>query len=149
MSEATLTAILGIPSDTPMLSMSLSSEVQRGLPLAALERVSSALAPGDTTFSFRVIPRATLARRKKALAESRTAPSARLSSDEGARVARLAAIWSLALEVWKSEEAARRFLFKPHPLLEGQSPFEVVLANEFGRPPVEEILGRLQYGSAV
>jgi uncharacterized protein (DUF2384 family) len=33
-------------------------------------------------------------------------------------------------------------------MLEGRRPIDVVLANEFGRPLVEGILGRLQYGSA-
>ncbi|WP_458098310.1 antitoxin Xre/MbcA/ParS toxin-binding domain-containing protein [Roseomonas sp. WA12] len=148
MSEATLGSILGILSKAPLLPMSLSNEVQRGLPLSALERVVQALSPGDVAFTFRVIPRATLARRKKAKPGSRTATPVRLSSDEGARVARLAAIWTLALDVWKTEEAARHFLFKPHPLLDGKPPIDVVLANEFGRPPVEDILGRLKYGSA-
>jgi len=50
--------------------------------------------------------------------------------------------------VWGSDDAARAFLFRPHPMLEGQRPIDVVLANEFGRPLVEGILGRLQYGSA-
>jgi uncharacterized protein (DUF2384 family) len=34
-------------------------------------------------------------------------------------------------------------------LLDGRRPVDVVLANEFGRPLVEGILGRLHYGSAV
>lgn len=54
----------------------------------------------------------------------------------------------LAREVWGSDEAARAFLFRPHPMLEGRRPIDVVLANEFGRSLVEGILGRLQYGSA-
>ena len=73
---------------------------------------------------------------------------ARLSAEEGSRVARLAAVWDLALEVWGSEDAARAFLFRPHPLLDGRLPVDVVLTNEFGRPLVEGILGSLQYGSA-
>jgi uncharacterized protein (DUF2384 family) len=33
-------------------------------------------------------------------------------------------------------------------MLDGRRPIDMVLANEFGRPLVEGILGRLQYGSA-
>ena len=40
-------------------------------------------------------------------------------------------------------------MFEPHPLLHGRRPIDVVLENELGRPVVEGILGRLQYGSAV
>jgi putative toxin-antitoxin system antitoxin component (TIGR02293 family) len=54
----------------------------------------------------------------------------------------------MARDVWGGEDAARAFLFRPHPMLEGQRPVDVVLATEFGRPLVEGILGRLQYGSA-
>jgi putative toxin-antitoxin system antitoxin component (TIGR02293 family) len=55
----------------------------------------------------------------------------------------------MALEVWGDEEAARRFMFEAHKLLQGRRPVDVVLENELGRPVVEGILGRLQYGSAV
>ncbi len=125
------------------------SAVEGGLPLAALDRLANTLAPGDGGFAFRLVSRATLARRRKALATARNTVAARLSADEGARVARLASVWALARDVWGSDEAARDFLFRPHPMLEDRAPVDVVLANEFGRPLVEGILGRLQYGSAV
>ncbi len=73
----------------------------------------------------------------------------RLSPDEGAKVARLAEVWAFAQDVWKSDEAAREFLFRPHPLLHGRRPVDMVLESEIGRPLVEGILGRLKYGSAV
>jgi putative toxin-antitoxin system antitoxin component (TIGR02293 family) len=128
--------------------MSLMIEVERGLPLTALDRLAKMVAPDDAAFPFRMVSRATLARRRKALATSRNAVAARLSADESARVARLAEVWALAREVWGGEAAARAFLFRPHPMLEARRPIDVVLANEFGRPLVEGILGRLQYGSA-
>jgi putative toxin-antitoxin system antitoxin component (TIGR02293 family) len=124
------------------------SEVEKGLPLTALDRIADAVAPDDSGFPFRMVARATLARRRKALATAHDSPASRLSAEESARVARLAEVWALASEVWGSDEAARAFLFRPHPMLEGRRPIDVVLANEFGRPLVEGILGRLQYGSA-
>jgi putative toxin-antitoxin system antitoxin component (TIGR02293 family) len=128
--------------------MSLMTEVEKGLPLTALDRLAKAVAPNDASFAFRMVSRATLARRRKALATTRNTPAARLSADESARVARLAEVWALAREVWGGDEEARAFLFRPHPMLEGRRPIDVVLANEFGRPLVEGILGGLQYGSA-
>ena len=118
------------------------------IPLTALDRVAKAIAPGDAGFSFRLVPRATLLRRRKAFATAHNAAAARLSAEESARLARLAEIWALAREVWGSDDEARRFLFRPHPMLEGRLPIDIVLANEHGRPLVEGILGRLQYGSA-
>lgn len=71
-----------------------------------------------------------------------------LSPTEGAKVARLAEVWAMTRRVWGSDAEARAFLFRPHPLLEDSRPIDVVIADEFGRPLVEGILGRLQYGSA-
>jgi putative toxin-antitoxin system antitoxin component (TIGR02293 family) len=73
----------------------------------------------------------------------------RLSAEEGTRLARLAGVWAMALDVWGGEEAARRFMFEAHPLLHGRRPVDVVLENELGRPVVEGILGRLKYGTSV
>ncbi|HXT81783.1 MAG TPA: antitoxin Xre/MbcA/ParS toxin-binding domain-containing protein [Acetobacteraceae bacterium] len=150
-SEAQIAEILGIrgrAGDATSLLL-LADEVNKGLPLSALNRVVSQVAPFDNTFIYRFVPKSTLARR---LAHQKRSASrrkqARLSAVQGAKVARLAEVWAFAKEVWGSDEQARDFLFRPHPLLEGRRPIDVVLANEFGRPLVDGILGRLQYGSA-
>lgn len=118
----------------------LISRIEDGLPIGALERVTELLAPGDAQFKYRLIPKATYERRKKA--------AHRLSSEEGTRVARLARVWRLARDVWGSDEAAREFLFRPHPMIEDKRPVDVVIQNEFGAEIVIDILGRLKYGSA-
>ena len=104
----------------------------KGLPLTALDRVARAVAPGDAGFTFRMVPRATLARRRKVLATARNVAAARLSADESARVARLAEVLGAGARGSGSDEEARAFLFRPHPMLEGRHPIDVVLANEFG-----------------
>lgn len=146
---AAVAEVLGIErrDHEPMSLLSLVEEVEQGLPLSALDRLVRQVAPDDNAFIFRLIPRATLARRRQD-AGKRTGMS-RLSPDEGARVARLADTWAFAREVWGSDDEARDFLFRPHPLLDGRRPVDVVLASEFGRPLVEGILGGLKYGSAV
>lgn len=87
----------------------------------------------------RLVPKATYERRKVAH---------RLSSDEGTRLARVARIWSLALDVWQNDDDARDFLFRPHPMIEDKRPIDVVIQNEFGASMIVDILGRLKYGSA-
>jgi putative toxin-antitoxin system antitoxin component (TIGR02293 family) len=87
------------------------------------------------------VPKATLERRKKS-------PGSRLSADESARVARVAKVWSAALDVWKNDEAAREFLSSPHMLLGGRKPLDIAVGTDLGARLVEEILGRLQYGTA-
>ncbi len=141
---ATVGEVLGIATRArPMSLLALMTKVHEGLPVSALERISRQVAPQDAAFAFRLVPRATLARRRKD-----SPGQARLSSDEGAKVARLAEIWTLAREVWGSDEAARDFLQRPHAMLDGRRPLDVVLESELGRPLVEGILGRLKYGSA-
>lgn len=141
-----VSVVLGIRASGPL---PLMSAVEKGLPLTSLDRVVHSVAPSDNKFAFRIIARATLARRRKALATAKDRADGRLSAEEGTRLARLASVWVMALDVWGGGEAARRFMFDAHPLLHGRRPVDVVLENEFGRPVVEGILGRLQYGSAV
>ncbi len=92
MSADLVSEVLGLCGKGSLLPMSLMNEVEKGLPLSALDRVAKAIAPGDAGFAFRVVPRATLARRRKAMAMARSAATARLSADESARVARLAEV---------------------------------------------------------
>ncbi|HEY6439445.1 MAG TPA: antitoxin Xre/MbcA/ParS toxin-binding domain-containing protein [Acetobacteraceae bacterium] len=123
-------------------ALGLMSDVEKGLPLSALDRIVHFVAPDDAGFVYRLVPRATLARR-------RGQHTPRLTAEESARVARLASVWAFAKDVWKTDEAARRWLFHPHMMLEDRRPIDVVLASEFGRPLVESILGRLKYSTGV
>lgn len=119
-------------------------DVSRGLPLNAVDTLSHQIAPDDAAFKYVLVPRATYNRRRG----STGARAARLSKDEGERLVRLARIWAFANEVWQSPEAARRFMFAPHMLLEGRTPLAVTLSGELGGKMVEDVLGRLAYGSA-
>ena len=139
MSASAAAELPGLPRLAPL---ALLQAVEHGLPLATLDRLAAAIAPGDAGFAHRMVARATLARRRK------SADAARLTAEESGRVARLAEVWALAVEVWGSADAARAFLFRPHAMLDHRRPVDVVLASEFGRPLVEGILGRLQYGAA-
>jgi putative toxin-antitoxin system antitoxin component (TIGR02293 family) len=131
--EAQVADVLGISrQESPLWIMRAVTE---GLPLNCLDRVVGRVAPEDKGFVFRVVPRPTLARRRKA-----ASVPAVLLADEGSRVARLAEVWAMACDVWGSDEEARAFLFRPHPMLEDQAPIDVVLATEFGQPIVEGIL---------
>lgn len=141
-----VSAILGIDARG---SIQRLSAVQNGLPLASLDHAIHAIAPSDATLASRIVARSTLARRRKFSRATPDRAEARLSPDEGTRLARLASVWAMALDVWGGEAAARRFMFEGHPLLHGRRPVDVVLDSELGRPLVEGILGRLQYGSAV
>ena len=131
-------ALMGF--DPAMSAIGLAAAVERGLPVTAIEQVARSIAPSDINgFLFRMVPKATLNRRRA---------DSRLSPEEGDKVTRLASVWARAVEVWKSDEAAREFLFRPHAMLEGRRPVDVVMATELGRPLVEAILGGLEHGTA-
>ncbi|HEV7367531.1 antitoxin Xre-like helix-turn-helix domain-containing protein [Arenibaculum sp.] len=133
--------VLGIGADEkkPVTPLRMVSILEEGLPVKSLERVSGFVAPSDTSFKHRIVPRATLNRRK--LGE-------RLTTEESNRVERVARVWALAVEVWKSAENARAFLWREHPLLDLRRPIDIVMANDFGAKLVEDILGRLKHGTA-
>lgn len=139
---ANVADVLGLPAKEKAARspFGLMSRIEDGLPIAALERISSLVSPNDAQFKYRLIPKATYDRRKKG--------QLRLSSEEGTRVARIARVWNLALDVWHGEDEAREFLFRAHAMLEDKRPIDVVIQNEFGAEMVLEILASLKYGSA-
>jgi putative toxin-antitoxin system antitoxin component (TIGR02293 family) len=124
------------PSASPYL---LISQIENGLPVNSVERVARLLAPQDAQFKYRLVPKATYERRKA---------SHRLSSDEGTRLARVARVWGMALDVWQTDDDAREFLFRPHAMLEDRRPIDLVIQSEIGAELVLDVLGGLKYGSA-
>jgi putative toxin-antitoxin system antitoxin component (TIGR02293 family) len=118
----------------------MSEAVDQGLPVVALDSLVALLSPEDDALRFEFVPRATLHRRGR---------TQRLSPEESARVARVASVFALAREVWGSDAEARDFLNRRHLLLEDRTPLSVALANDLGARLVEQILGRLHYGTAV
>ncbi|MDP7548089.1 MAG: DUF2384 domain-containing protein [Alphaproteobacteria bacterium] len=135
--QQNIASVLGIGK--PKSAMGYVAAIERGLPIQSLERVTRQIAPDDKEFKYRLIAKATLARRQKAK---------RLSPEESNRLSRLAQVWSCALDVWQNSEDARAFLNRPHALLEGRTPMEAALKTEVGARMVEEILGRLEHGTA-
>ena len=132
--------VLGLPGKSnPSSPIGLVARIEDGLPLETLERVSKLVAPGDAQFKYRLVPRATYERRKG---------KRRLSPEVGTRLAGLARVGSLALDVGRDEAEARDFLFRPHAMIEDRRPVDVVIQSEFGAEMVIDILGGLKYGSA-
>jgi len=138
---ADLAGMLGVSPRRPGSPLHLIRKIEEGLPLSSLDRIATRIAPDDPGFRYRIVPRSSLARRRQ--------QHGRLSPDEGARLARIATLWGFACEVWKDQDKARRFLFRPHLLLDGQTPIEVGLASEIGADYVRNILSGLLYGTAV
>lgn len=121
--------------------LAIVNSIRAGLPLSSLERLAKKVAPGDSAFVYRFVPRATLTRR-------RSQDKPRLTVDEGNRVAAVAKVWDFAMEIFQDEEKAREFLHRPHMLLENQRPIEVAADTGVGADLVINMLGRAAYGGA-
>ena len=122
--------------------MAAVNSIKAGLPLETLEQLARAIAPGDAAFAHRFVPRSTLTRRKAA-----TKP--KLTVDEGSRVAAVAKVWDVSLEIYRDEAKAREFLYRAHPLLEGARPVDVATETSLGADLVVQLLGAAAYGGPV
>ncbi len=136
---ASIETLLGVGVSRPASRLALAYSIESGLPVAALDRLADSVAPDDARFKYRLIPKATLERRRKS-------PSQRLTSEESDRLARLAKVFSFALDIYRTPETAREFLSRPHPMLDGKAPLDVALATGPGADLVINLLGRAAYG---
>ena len=136
---AEVAEVLGLKAGRSGLSpIGIADAIERGLSAASVARLARLMAPADPAFKYVMVPRATLARSKG---------SQRLSSLHSNRISRYARLWSAARLVWQSDEAARSFLWRPHPLLEGRRPIDMA-RTDLGVQLVEDILARLEHGTA-
>jgi putative toxin-antitoxin system antitoxin component (TIGR02293 family) len=142
MPDDALSDALGVAEDAALPPMGVVERVRTGLPIDSVERLCRRIAPGDANFKYRIVSKASLARRKEAAMP-------RLSAGESEKLARLATVWTFAETVWGGDVAARRFMFEQHPLLDNEAPIDVILSSELGGKVVQDILGRLAFGSAV
>lgn len=139
---ASIEALLGIDAARQASRLALAYSIEDGLPMAALDQLADTVAPDDARFKYRLIPKATLERRRRSA-------SKRLTSKEGDRLARLAKVFSFALSIYKEPEPAREFLTRPHPMLDGRPPLDVALATGPGADAVVNLLGGAAYGGGV
>ena len=116
----------------------LDAAVRRGLPYAAFDKLSRAMAlPAAQVAGALSIPGRTLQRRK---AEARLAP------DESDRLVRLARLYAAALDLFEGNAgAARQWLESPALGLGGEAPFRMS-QTEPGAREVEALIGRLEHG---
>ena len=129
--------LLGVPRGRRGDPLGLAHSVETGLAVSAVDRIAEAVAPGDASFKFRIVPKATLERRRKA--------KKGLTSEEGDRVARLAKVYSTARAVFRDDRKVSEFLGRPHMMLEGKTPLDVALATGPGADAVVNLIGRAAY----
>ncbi len=122
--------------------LGLANSVEEGIAVSALDRLAAVDSPGGARFKFRLIPKATLERRRQS-------PKKLLTREESNRLARFAKVFALAENVYGSASQARESLTRPHMMLHSRTPLEFALATGPGADAVSNLLGRAAYGSAV
>lgn len=133
--------LLGVPAEDVGSPLALADRVEAGLPVEALDHIARVLAPHDSAFKYRIVPKATLDRRRKS--------KSRLTTEEGDRVARLGKVYEMAISIYRDVNKAREFLTRPHVMLESRVPLDVALATGPGADAVVNLLGRAAYGGGV
>src|SRR6185437_13823682 len=132
---ASVADLLGVKPKKAETTLTLAYSVARGLPVSALDKFATLVAPEDARrFSYRVVPKPTLERRRK---EKRP-----LSTEESDRLARIAKVFAFGLEVFRDEAKVRSFLDRPHPMLDDKAPLEIALATGLGADAVINLMGR-------
>ena len=163
MTAAQMLHLLADPGDSPERAevpltlvddIAVARAVERGLPLAALRRLTTAdPADGGLTpeeIEQLVIPRRTLTKRR--------ARRQALSLEESNRLARVARVLAAAAEAFggdsaapdtdETREATRRaavWLRRPSPALDGETPLGLC-TTDAGARIVEDELGRIAFG---
>ena len=117
--------------------LDLEDAVRSGLPVKAVESVVKTGALRATELHALVIPRRTLAHRKRL--------SGRLSSEQSDRLTRVVRVLASAEEAIGDGARARRWLRKPNRALQGRRPLDL-LASDVGARLVERVLGRIEHG---
>ena len=140
---AEIARLMGLPSWRQMNSLALVNQIEQGLPLQVVERISRAMAPDDPRAKFTLLSRSTWSRLQRRQRQHLT----REMSD---RVHGVARVLLEARRLWTDDEAAMaRFLNRPHLLLGGRTPLDVARESTAGADLVVRIIGEARAGVAV
>jgi len=133
-----ITEILGF-SEAQSPWPDVDQAIRAGLPKSALLNVARLIEPEPALaneLAFSVVPKSSLARRDT------------LTPEQSEKTERLARLFLLAEHVLGDQPAARSFLHRPHPELDGRTPLQAA-ATELGGRAVERILNSIEYGLPV
>lgn len=113
-------------------------KISQGLSYSSFSRLLKEMSLSQQMLSDVVrIPASTLARRQQ---------SGRLTPEESDRIARIAKVFSDAVELFEGDKTgARKWLLTPSRALGGETPLEYS-QSELGAREVEKLIGRLEHG---
>ena len=132
--------LLGVKAKNPLNDISLADKITQGLAVASADALSLAVGRGHVAGP--IIPEATLRRARK----NRKA----LSREMSERLYEVCRVVDAVSRLYKGdEEAIRRFLNRPHRLLNGKTPMEMAQSNSAGTEAVIKMLKRAEFGFSV
>ncbi|MBX3650527.1 MAG: DUF2384 domain-containing protein [Burkholderiales bacterium] len=127
----------GVLRATPRSTQDWIGVIRRGIPAGAVEALKKNIEVSHAELARALgIPERTLARRKR---------EGILSSDESAKLWRLARAVGRANEVFEDPAAALHWLKAPNAALSGASPLSII-DTEIGAESVLDTLGRIEHG---
>lgn len=134
-----IAAVLGLANPNSVTLLHLALRAEDGLRVECLHALAEATTADKQIFLDSIFSRSTLRRRQK---------RGQFTARESDLLMRLAATWLIARDTFGDNGKAQRFLFTEHSSREGRRPFDLAAMNASGFHAVEQLLGRLRYGSA-
>jgi len=127
----------GVLRVAPRSSLDWVKMIRKGIPAAAVESLTRTLGVSQSELAATLgIPERTLARRKR---------EGMLTSEESAKLVRLARVVGRAHEVFEDFDAALNWLKSPNAALAGAAPL-TLLDTDIGAESVLDTLGRIEHG---
>ena len=121
----------------PRSSLDWVKMIRKGIPAAAVESLTRVVGVSQSELAATLgIPERTLARRKR---------EGMLTSEESAKLVRLARVVGRAHEVFENLDAALNWLKSPNAALSGVAPLSL-LDTDIGAESVLDTLGRIEHG---
>ena len=127
----------GVLRAKPHSTLDWIEVLRKGIPAAAVDSLVKAMRLSQSELARALgIPERTLARRKR---------EGVLSSEESAKLLRLARVVGRATEVFEDPEAALNWLKSPNSSLSGATPLSL-LDTDIGAENILDTLGRIEHG---
>lgn len=138
--DSTLYQLLGLRGGGHS-PLDIAKAVEKGIPVQSAQKIADVLFPeGGRNAVEQLVSRATLARLKKGQAK-------RFSKETSENLYSLIKVVSAAVDLYHGDtEKAQRFLTRPHPLLGGESPFEMARKSNAGADVVMNLLRQIRAG---
>jgi len=123
--------------DKPRTALDWVAVIRQGIPAASIDSIAKTIRVTKTELALALgIPERTLARRKK---------EGLLTSDESAKLIRLARVVERAEEVFEDMPVTIDWLKSPNAALSGETPLSL-LDTDIGAESVLDTLGRIAHG---